>query len=1006
MYVSGQPEKITVSDLLRQMREEGSGRGAELLKSIPEEYRGKLQELLVKVLGDVAQPEVVLSRLGRFLDSVVTRSTELDFMCSAPLYLRLFVTLVDQSAYLTDILCRNPEFLSWLYEEVDLSKTPTPDEMTRSIMHMVSQSPAFDARCNALRRFRRREFLRIAARDLFAHAPLEIVTEDLSNLADACLHAAYVSAREELVAKYGVPLPGSTGDGANVEATFCILALGKLGGRELNFSSDIDLIFLFSEDGETSGGHAGKMDNSSFFCKLGEWIVKGLSEETSEGRAFRVDVRLRPYGRVGALAVSLDSALMYYQSAARMWEKQALIKARPAAGDLQLGETFLERIRPLIFPKFFDDETLEEIRKVKSQTELYVEEKGLTDLEVKRGRGGIRDIEFTVQMLQLLNGGRFPEIRVRSTLGAIRALGFTGLLSALEADVLARNYVFLRTVEHRLQLKEGLQTHTLPREPDELSALSHGLGYRDAESFLRDYKERTATNRKILERFLVAEGSGTRWILDVLHPDGEGNVGLSRLRDLGFSSPEQARDNLIQLYAGPSENPHTQRVRQQFTVIAPILVETIAQCGAPDRVLTRITRLLGNLHAAGAVYDVLKMHPQLCEYLVRLADNSAMLTNILIKDPGLLDELSTPALLAQPLERDSLEEEFEDLLDSCGNESALYRFREGVLFRIGMRDLVGLADVARVGKELTLLADLCVEKVFEWGGQRVGTRYQDVHAPLAVLGLGKLGGVEMGYGSDLDLVFVSTDSENPSVREACTALATEIVRGLKERTRHGVLYDVDARLRPYGKQGTLVISLNRIEEYYTNEAQPWERLALLKGRPVAGNRALCNQIPKFIHRVFAEVPLRLSDLDNIVGLRKKMTPRNPDRDLKTAPGGMVDIEFAVRLLEWQHFNELHGIPSTSTLEVLHRLSAIDALQKPRALELEQAYLFFRRVENRLRMEEGLSTSELPEDVSDLGRRLGVETDLLKKVKDTKRCVKGICDSILNEIRETCTSARR
>ncbi|HOJ33680.1 MAG TPA: bifunctional [glutamate--ammonia ligase]-adenylyl-L-tyrosine phosphorylase/[glutamate--ammonia-ligase] adenylyltransferase [Candidatus Hydrogenedentes bacterium] len=991
-------------DLSPQMREERSNCRAEILKDVPEAHREKFQDLLEKILSDVPQPEVVLSRLGRFLDSVVSRSTQLDFMCRAPYYLRLFITLVDQSAYLTDILCRNPEFLSWLYEEIDLSKTPTLGELTESVMRMVSEVSTFDGRCKVVRRFRRREFLRIAARDLFAHLPLEIVTEDLSNLADACLHAVYWSAREELVAKYGVPLAGSKGNGGTSEATFCILALGKLGGKELNFSSDIDLVFLYSEEGETSGGHAGKIDNGSFFCKLSEWIVKGVSEETSEGHVFRVDVRLRPYGRVGALAVSLDSAFTYYQSAARMWEKQALIKARPAAGDLQLGEAFLERIRPLVFPKFFDDETLEEIRKVKSQTELYIEEKGLTDLEVKRGRGGIRDIEFTVQMLQLLNGGRFPEIRERSTLGALRALGFSGLLSALEADVLATNYVFLRTVEHRLQLKEGLQTHTLPREPSELSGLSLRLGYKDADSFLRDYRERTETNRKILERFLVAEGSGTRWILDVLHPEGEGKVGLNRLRELGFSSPEQARDNLIQLYAGPSENPHTQRVRQQFTVIAPKLVETIARCGAPDRVLTRITRLLGNLHAAGAVYDVLKLNPQLCEYLVKLADNSAMLTNILIRDPGLLDELSAPGLLAQPLVRDSLEEEFENLLDSCGNESALYRFREGLLFRIGMRDLLGLADVVQVGTELTLLADMCVEKIFEWGNQRIGSRYQDVSAPIAVLGLGKLGGMEMGYGSDLDLVFVCSNNANPNVQEACTALATEIVRGLKERTRHGVLYDVDARLRPYGKQGALVISLNRIEEYYLKEAQPWERLVLLKGRPIAGSKALYNQIPMFIHKIFAETPLKLADLDHIMGLRKKMTSKSPDRDLKTAPGGMVDIEFAVRLLEWQHFDDLQGIPSTSTLEVLRRLSMLGAVQQQSALELERAYLFLRRVENRLRMEEGRSTSELPEDARDLGRRLREEDELLEKVVETKQCVKNICDSILGEIREKCISA--
>ncbi len=976
----------------------------DLLNTLSENRRTDARQLFDKILGEMAQPQVVVSRLARFLDASVNRNTELEFMASSPHYFRLFATLVDQSDYLTDILCRNPEYLSWLYEEVDLHETFSRETLTEQALRQVRVAESLDHRMGALRRFKRRQFLRIAARDLFARVSLRDVTEDLSNLADACLEAALWCACEELFARYGKPF---TTDLERVEAenlvSFCILAFGKLGGRELNFSSDIDLVFLYAQDGETTGGRAGKTDNAVFFTKLGELIIKFLADETVEGRVFRVDVRLRPYGRVGPLAVSVDSAVSYYQQAARMWERQALVKARPAAGDLDLGESFLERVRPLVFPRFFDDETLEDIRRVKSQSEAYVEETGLQEIEVKRGRGGIRDIEFTVQMLQMLNGGRYPDLRVTSTLDAIRVLGTRGLLKALEADILETNYTFLRTVEHRLQVKSGLQTHKLPEDPVELDIFARRLGYADGESFRRDYKEKTEANRQILERFLVAEGGGTRWILDVLHPHGDGSIGLKNLEKLGFRTPLQARENLIQLYAGPMENPNTMRVRQQFTSVAPRLLEAISRCGDPDCVLTRIARLLGNLHASGAIYDVLGLYPHLCDYLVLLADNSALLTNILINDPGLFDEFSRPEMLGSSLDKNALDDELENLLFSYGPEAALYRFKEGNLFRIGLRDLVGVADSERVGHELTLLSDVCVGNVLKEAIERTSRRYGEFYCPFGILGLGKSGGRELGYGSDLDLIFVYSPTESAaSVEyEICTAVAAEVIRRLKERTRHGVLYDVDARLRPYGKQGTLVISVDRLAEYYSFEAHGWERLALLKARCIAGTFSIGNRVMTKLRGIFEQVPLRSQDLDNILILRERLAEDGGNGHLKTSPGGMLDIEFIARLLEWRHVSAFDLGITTGTLEVLLRLVGLGDLSNDDYQILSEGYRFLRRVENRLRIAEGTSVSSLPEDpteLEDLTRRLQLSRDVLTETSQRQQSIRAIYERVIADLR--------
>lgn len=957
----------------------------------------QLMDSLSEALARTAEPDALLVRLERFLDAGLSRQSQLSLMAASPDYLLLVAALLAEGPFLTDILCRNPEYAPWMWEQVDLQAKPGRDALCAELLRQVHALEGFEEQCQSMRRFKRREILRIAARDVYAHAPLSSVAEDLSDLADAALEAALACAAVDLEPRYGRPvqlegaLPGS----------FCILALGKHGGRELNFSSDIDLIFLRGGEGETSGGTAGPVSFEDYFQRLGERIIKAMSQITSEGQVFRVDMRLRPYGEGAPLVAPIDAALSYYESVGRAWERQALIKARPVAGNIELGELFLERTRPFVYPRYFDDETLEDIGGVKAQLEARVADEGKTDREVKLGRGGIRDVEFTVQMLQLLNGGRLPGLRTPNTLEAISALGQQGFLRPLDADALAHNYVFLRRVEHRLQIAGSQQVHALPDKEPDLHALAVRLGYRSGGSFIEDYRGRTGENRRILEQFMASEARGTRWVYDLLHPQHGGEAGLAKLRTLGFAGAAKAREELMQLYAGPPERPNALRVRQTFTAVLPRLLEQTAACTDPDAVLMRLGRVLSKLWAPAALYDLLVYNERLVDYLVRLVDNSTFLAGLLVSDPGLFDALGAAGALDQPSSREAFEEVLASLLRAQDREAAIYRFHGGEMLRIGMRDLFLDPGVAAVGRELTLLAEVCLAHVLEGALARTARRYGAADGGFAVVGMGKLGGRELGYGSDLDLLFVYDEDAATEMgmaqSEYYANAAANVINALKERTRHGVLYDVDARLRPDGGKGVLAVSTRRLEEYYRGDAQPWERLALLKARCVAGPADFQARLGAQLKTLAYDQPFPPEGAANVTDMRRRIAAEAGPLDLKKAPGGIIEIEFAVRLLQLRHGGE-ESVRHAGVCDVLPGLVALGALSPADAAALEEAYLTLRRIENRIRMARGASGSSLPEDGAaqdDLARRLGLTEGLVECVQRHRDAVRRVYGRVLD-----------
>lgn len=941
---------------------------------------------LAKELTEAAAPDTLLLRLDRFLDACLSPESELATMAQYPRYLALAARIFDQSHFLTDIVCRNPEYLAWVWSETDLDATPPADALLADLLRQMQTFDTFDQQCQSLRRFRRREILRIACRDIFAFAPLAAVARDLSNFADAALEAVRQCAEADLQRRFGQPVHA---DGS--PAAFVVIAMGKLGGRELNFSSDIDPILVYSEGGETTGGSAGSISNHEYFCKVGERLVKGLSELTSEGHVFRVDMRLRPHGPKGPLTMTLDSTLDYYAHAGQTWERQALIKARACAGDMALGARLLEGVRPFAFPRYFDDDMLEDVRRLKQQMEAQVAARGETTLEVKLGRGGIRDIEFTVQMLQMLNGGRLPALRTTNTLEAIERLGEHGRLRPFEAHTLTRNYIFLRQVEHRLQIEGSQQVHCIPQDRDARDAFAKRFGYASGEAFMGEYQDRAEETRSILERFLQTEGSGALWLADILNPVSDAAESLPKLAALGFVPPENTRAILLTLAQGAPEKPHSFHVQRRFAEIAPDLVKAISECSDPSGTLDRFADLLIKQGAMGPVFDMLKYNPPLIGHFARLLNNSEYLARILLRDPGLFDIIGDADGLRARATPDTLRGRLADLRRALDPEAGLYRLRDGELLRIGMRELFAEADILDISRELSDLAEVILQDVTEAALAKAAAKFGPADARFCVLALGKFAGFEMGYGSDLDVVFVYEDGApvvpGMGAPEYFAYAATQIVNPLGASTRYGsALYEIDARLRPYGKKGSLVVGHQRLYDYYQREAESWEHLALVKIRAVAGAPDFGHAVENAARDIAFAQPMDDESLARIEEIRARLAASTDALDLKKYQGGIAELEFGLRLLQRKHASACPDLRRSDVVGALDALRTGGWLDATMADALAEDYRLYRRVENRIRMFRGRPDSSLPADAdgrTDLARRLGIEGDLMAIIEEAR-----------------------
>jgi [glutamine synthetase] adenylyltransferase / [glutamine synthetase]-adenylyl-L-tyrosine phosphorylase len=988
----------------------------------------KLRELcapLGRLLPRSSDPDMALNNFERFLANPAGAWQLPGLLEPRSRSLETLLQLLSTSQFFSDLLVANPDYIDML--RVPLRRSPNQQEMQVQLQAEVDTAFEDSAVLRAFRRFRQRQVLRIGTNDIIRDRPLEEITRDISCVADAALEVALHTALRHIGNRFGQPF---TDAGQAVRCV--ILAFGKHGGEELNYSSDIDLMFVYDEDGQTRGRRISSISTEEFYGRVVGEVVRLLSAHTDLGQAYRVDLRLRPEGHRGPLARSLASTLSYYDTLGRTWERQALIKVRPVAGDLKLGQTFVEAIEPFVYRKYLSFAEINEIKVIKRRIERKAGRAGMTDSDVKTGHGGIRDIEFTIQFLQLSNGHDLPEVRQRNTLLAMQALEEAGCLNDQEYHILDDAYRFLRKTEHRLQLLFDLQTHRLPGGEDELRKLALRMGYADAwresenngeeheqppvsdamkvdalAAFVQDYRQKTDLDRKILnhlvhDTFLGEDGQAepeSDLILDPL-PDPE--TVRAVLGRYPFKDIPGAYQSLVALGQEVVPFLSTRRCRQFLASIAPSLLRALAETPDPDMALVNLEKVTASLGAKSVLWELFSFNPPSLKLYVDLCAWSQFLSEILINNPGMIDELLDSLVLNQPRDAEELRRELSDLCKGAADpEPILHSFQDKELLRIGVRDILGKDTLQATTSALSDLAETLLVQIALLQEPSLGKRFGVPYlaegpragqpSRFALLGLGKLGGREMSYHSDLDLILVyEGDGRTGPPTGASrfdrydltdnfhffTELAQRIIKVTSFPGPMGRLYQVDMRLRPTGKSGSLVIPLTEFQRYYEGGgAQLWERQALTRARVVHGDADFGRQVMEAVESAAYGLTWRRELADEIQEMRERLEASRSDRDLKRGFGGIVDVEFLVQMFQLKYGREQPRLRTKNTWEALDALRDAGLLAEEEYTTLRSGYDFLRLVESRLRIVHNLSLDELPqhsEDLEKLARRLGLE----------------------------------
>jgi len=845
---------------------------------------------------------------------------------------------------------------------------------------------------------RHNEYLRIGVNDLAGRYPVDVTMTELSALAAGAFAAACDWARHTLREQYGEFRSGAgqaRHSAPGTQDSFVVLAMGKLGGGELNFSSDVDVMYVCaSDDGATRGGPRGTLEARAYYARLAELITRALQEVTASGFAFRVDLRLRPDGINGPIVNPLHDALLYYESYGQTWERTAMIPARPIAGSLELGEQFLREIRPFVYRRYLDYATVADIKVMKQRVETELGQKARGN--VKLGRGGIREVEFVAQVLQLINGGRDERVRGRGSLPTLARLVECGYLPTDEGAELAAAYRFLRNVEHKIQIVHQRQTHVVPKDEREQETLARRLGYSGAAAAVqlwRDLDRHGERVRRAFEKLFYEPAEETRRAGDadtaqLLHNLDAREVSVQRLGELGFSDPASSYDNLLLLRDGPASARARPRRKKALYELAPALLGTILRSADPDLALQNMATFVSTIGARTSFLALFKENPGTLRMLVALFGGSQFLANSLIRHPEQLDTLvradlvrvhrsaaDLDAELARTLPADG---DFEDALD------ALRRFRNQEFLRVGINDLQSLLEPGEVSRELTTLAEVCLRRATPIATQSVCARFGWKRLPgeLVVLGMGKLGSAELNYNSDLDLIFVyDAPASLTTAQEQFSRVAQRLITVLQTTTREGIVYRIDTRLRPSGKSGPLVSSLEGFRRYHVSSAQVWERQALIKARPVVGDPALADAVAAIVTAFVYRAPLTADEAREIRRLRQRMerelARESHERiNIKTGRGGLVDVEFVTQMLQLSYAADEPRLRVRNTLDALHALHEIGVLPDDDHALLTDGYRFLRRVENALRLAHDRPVEDLDRgrmDLSAVAKRLGFDT---------------------------------
>jgi glutamate-ammonia-ligase adenylyltransferase len=825
-----------------------------------------------------------------------------------------------------------------------------------------------------LRYFRQREMARVIWRDLAGWADLAETVRELSALADSCIKQTLVKLYKWHCDSYGIPR-NEKGDPQNL----VVIGMGKLGAGELNLSSDIDLIFTYACQGETQGGTR-NVSHEVFFTRLGQKLIQALDNVTSDGFVFRVDMRLRPFGESGALVSCFEAMEDYYETQGREWERYAMIKARVITGDEVEKESLSSLLRPFVYRRYLDYGVFDSLREMKAMIVGQLRRKGVEG-NIKLGVGGIREIEFIGQVFQLIYGGRDQPLQQRPILTILDLLAERQCLAEQTVNDLKAAYVFLRRTEHRIQAFADQQTHLLPDDEVGLARIAHLMGFEKSADFLFALNQHREQVQNHFEQILTSPQG------DAL-PVDETSLFLSTtdekvayLVELGFEQAQQSVALILSLFESHAYRNLGEIERQRLVKLLPLLVKAASQSPNPDECLSRVLPLVESILRRSAYMSLLVENSLALSQLIKLCAASPWISSQLARYPMLLDELLDPRTLYEVPDRKQQRQKLAAEIATAEETDIekqmflLREFRQISSLHVAAADVTDVLPLMRVGDQLTELAEIQLEQVLTLSWAHLVARHgrppcsdnDDLsQCGFAVLAYGKLGGLELGYGSDLDLVFVFDDKANTDVTDGdkpieplmfYTRLAQRMIHFMNTVTAGGILYEVDMRLRPNGLSGLLVADVSGFKTYQKEEAWTWEHQALVRARCVAGDKGLSNEITAIRSEILAQKRDLTSLIKDVSGMRAKMREQlNKSTvelfDLKQGDGGITDIEFMVQYaaLAWSSdWPDL--LVYTDNIRMLEALKASDKLSEHDSNMLAGAYRFYRKLANHCVLQE-------------------------------------------------------
>jgi len=819
---------------------------------------------------------------------------------------------------------------------------------------------------SALRGVRQEEIVRLGWRDLAGLAPLPEVLETLSTLADTAIGVALVCAYAELRERFGEPIGESSGHPVQLS----VLGLGKLGGRELNMSSDVDLVFAYRENGATDGARS--ISNHEFFIKLGQALIDILQTPTDEGIVFRVDMRLRPNGESGPLALSFDAMDHYFLTHGRDWERYALIKARPVAGDIAGGHDLLKNLRPFVYRKYLDFGAFEAIRTMKTLIERELAKKSLTG-NVKLGRGGIREIEFIVQSHQLIYGGRDPALRTSSLYDALAVLEDTGIIPGSDCAMMRRHYDFLRVLEHRLQIMDDAQTHTVPVEPLARTRIALAMGYPEAKALDAGLASvNDDVHRLFLAVFHRERGPEAQendplfadiW-QDTLAPQDQ----VEQLQALGFGDAQQVLTMLAGIRHSRFYQAFSREGRERLDTLMPMVLKTCTKTDNPDTAISRVLFVIESIGRRSAYLALLSENPLALSQLTRLVSASSEISHWIASHPVILDELIDPIATYQAQDHKDIEEELQRKLGSPQGDDleaameTLREYRQAYSLRVAAADVAGLIDIDSVAASLSALAQALLCQALALAERTLKTREQPPSdTQLGIIAYGKLGSRELGYHSDLDIVFIYEQPESEDTSAAAARrhyfgrLVQRLVHILTTHTPAGDVYSIDTRLRPSGNAGTVVTPIKAYHEYLSTSAWTFEHQALVRARLVAGNEALKKRFDNIRRSILCQ-SREAADLQKALrDMRRRMRQHHgrtskPGFDLKHSPGGLIDIEFLCQYLVLRFAPQEPALTECrGNLQIISKLAHSDRISHETATTLSRTLRLYLAKDNALKL---------------------------------------------------------